>query len=748
MTSQHELRSDSPRDGWMMRGRIPGGELRCRGDLFRLGRSIALCLVCLAAFSQPGWVQGQVMIPSVGPIYELTAKPRVEELDRALQARLRQLEEALAAGSYVDALPELQRLMEASGDQLVPITRNTPGVSPRYVPLRQYAQVLLSRLPPDGLQEYRRSADSTFELWFRQAVADHDEERLTRLVELGAASSWADDALWLLGEWAIQAGDPATARGYWLRLLPAPTGDTWWGIADCSFDEPAILARLVLASVLDGDSSRSERELQGFISRFGAAKGRFAGRESSYATVLGDLLREVRGRPTATVSEDWPTFAGDVTRSKVLPQAFEILRPIWRASLPNPPVSTINAWVQPVATRMGTELADAPLSYFPSAAEGYVWVATWRQILAWDVRTGRPPWGLDSPVILDFPEPGLREELPYNTLGLARFSSTIRGDRLYARMGLPATIAPTLTGSGEAPENFLVCLDISDQGRLLWKVSPPGRDWAFEGPPLVHEDTVYTLLRRSDVPSQVHLVAYSADRGESRWQRFLCAADSPGRGLLYEMGHLLPTWHGEVLYVATNLGCVAAVAAKTGSIRWLTTYPRVSKGDLSRNEIFRYRSPSPCLYHNGVLYVAPSDSRYIFALDAANGQVLWQSETELDGVTYLLGVTHDRLVASGDRLYLLETVGPRPGRVALVWPQSKEPLGMGRGLIAGDCVYWPTEDAIYVFDVEAERPVKVISLQPWNVRGGNVILCGNTLLVVSATEIAAFETQSVQEGGG
>ncbi|NMC21177.1 MAG: PQQ-binding-like beta-propeller repeat protein [Thermogutta sp.] len=689
--------------------------------------------------------EGQVVIPSVGPVYELTGKPRVDEIDSALRGRLRQVEEALAAGRYEDALPDFLRWIEGADDKLVPITRNMPGVSPRYVPLRQYGQVLLSRLPPEALREYRRSADGTFEVWYHQAAAEHDCEKLTRLVEWGAAGSWADDALWLLGEWAIQEGHPATARSRWLRLLPAPGGDTWWGVPDCSFEEPAVLARLVLASILEGDIPRAERELHEFASRFGTQSGRFGGRDAAYATVLEDLLREVRSRPLPPVSADWPTFAGDDARSKVLSQAFEIVRPKWRAGLPPPPpVSTINAWIQPVGMRCGTEPADAPRGYFASAVDDCVWVATPRQILAWDVQTGKPPWGLDGPVVVEFAEPGLAEGLPYNALGPARFSCTLAGGRLFARMGLPITVSPALTG-GDVPENFLVCVDLAGQGRLLWKAAPPDRDWAFEGPPLVRDGDIYVLLRRSDIPSRVYLACYSADRGDARWQRFLCAADSPGRGLLYEMEHLLPTLQGDTLYVSTNLGCVAAVSASTGNIRWLTTYPRISRGDLSQNEVFRFRSPSPCLYHNGVLYLAPRDSRYVFALDAANGQILWQSAAELEGVVHLLGVVGNRLAASGDRLYLLETMGPNAGGVSLVWPDGKEPMGVGRGLIAGNRIYWPTEDAIYVFDVSAGRPMKVVSLEPWGLKGGNMAFCGNTLFLVGATEIAAFETEIVSE---
>ena len=44
---------------------------------------------------------------------------------------------------------------------------------------------------------------------------------------------------------------------------------------------------------------------------------------------------------------------------------------------------------------------------------------------------------------------------------------------------------------------------------------------------------------------------------------------------------------------------------------------------------------------------AAADSRRILAFDAATGQILWQTGSEVEDVVHLLGVAGDRLIASG-----------------------------------------------------------------------------------------------------
>ena len=137
------------------------------------------------------------------------------------------------------------------------------------------------------------------------------------------------------------------------------------------------------------------------------------------------------------------------------------------------------------------------------------------------------------------------------------------------------------------------------------------------------------------------------------------------------------------------------------------------------------RDLTPCLYDRGTLIVAPADSPEVFALDAATGQALWHTGPGAEGIVHLLGVAGDTLIASGDRLYWIGLGGPNPGRIRRVWPEGAEKLGYGRGLLAGDCVLWPTREKIYVFDQQTGRLRKEIDLLPRGVTGGNLLVAGD-----------------------
>ena len=107
---------------------------------------------------------------------------------------------------------------------------------------------------------------------------------------------------------------------------------------------------------------------------------------------------------------------------------------------------------------------------------------------------------------------------------------------------------------------------------------------------------------------------------------------------------------------------------------------------------------SPCVYHDGLVVVAPADTPDIFAIDAETGKISWISH-ELAHVTQVLGATGQKLIVSGDRLAAVDLA---TGKIAWTWPESETASvrGSGRGLIAGNEVFWPTRSEIYVFNAE------------------------------------------------
>jgi hypothetical protein len=133
------------------------------------------------------------------------------------------------------------------------------------------------------------------------------------------------------------------------------------------------------------------------------------------------------------------------------------------------------------------------------------------------------------------------------------------------------------------------------------------------------------------------------------------------------------------------------------------------------------------------------------ALDATDGALHWSTDAAANAV-HLLGATEKTLLASGDRLYAIDA---RTGKVTCRWPDgvSPDPRGIGRGLVAGSRVLWPTQDDLRSFDLSAslregrwrmDRPPMSLSRQ--NARGGNIVWAGGVLLLATSQELIAWST--------
>ncbi|MDZ7618725.1 MAG: PQQ-binding-like beta-propeller repeat protein, partial [Patescibacteria group bacterium] len=404
--------------------------------------------------------------------------------------------------------------------------------------------------------------------------------------------------------------------------------------------------------------------------------------------------------------------------------AEDVAAVVWRHPLPE------------AGPRVATSLA-----YHPMWEGGTVFVSSHREIHGFQLADGAPAWR-------DAPRAVFREQLegvmdrgpvPADTLGGAQFTLTAHNRRLLGRLGSSVTAEP-LEPDASLRASYLVCLDLRAEGRLLWQI-PSEEGWAFEGTAVSDGANVYVGMRRSDVRPQAHLASFDAETGRRRWQRFICAADTPARGLMSQASHNLVTLVGDTLYYNTNLGAVAAVSVDEGRVRWLSLYPRARSGDSLNLAPHWRREANPCVYHRGMLLVAPSDGPRVFALDAATGQMLWQSGPETEGILHLLGTTDRHLIAAGDRLYWILLDGPKGGRVEHVWPDGSDQPGFGRGVLAGPHVLWPTRGAIHVFDRQTAKPVRVIDLVSLRAAGGNLLVAGDRLVIATPTELIALGAQ-------
>jgi cellulose synthase operon protein C len=277
-------------------------------------------------------------------------------------------------------------------------------------------------------------------------------------------------------------------------------------------------------------------------------------------------------------------------------------------------------------------------------------------------------------------------------------------------------------------------------------------------------------MRRSDVRPQAHVACFDAHNGKLKWRRMVSSAETPGQGQSNEITSNLLTLDGHRLYYNTNLGAVAALDTRRGQIEWLTIYPRAKAGDLSERPAHFYRDLTPCVYDQGKIFVAPADAPPLWALDAATGLLYWKFEpVEEDAPIHLLGVAGGNLWASGDKLWWINVA---TGKRAY-WPEGAEPKSLGRGVLVGNKVYWPTAERIHIFDQrtgqQARQPIELSArgapagpaetTSPLPVKqaielsargvpvleplyGGNLLVAGGYLFVVTNDKLFALDQQS------
>jgi outer membrane protein assembly factor BamB len=142
------------------------------------------------------------------------------------------------------------------------------------------------------------------------------------------------------------------------------------------------------------------------------------------------------------------------------------------------------------------------------------------------------------------------------------------------------------------------------------------------------------------VAARAGIACYSRATSELVWQRWLCRSNTPATGKTAEIVNDLLTYDGGIIYANTNLGVVAAVRAANGGILWLRTYDRrKSAGD---DADAYYQHPNPCVYQHGQVFVLPTDSNALMAINAANGSESWRYPIS-DLKSRIVAVVADRM---------------------------------------------------------------------------------------------------------
>lgn len=725
--------------------------------------------------------------------FELSADVALDEADAVARGQLQRVKRLIADRQWDESIESLRQVSDQRGDRVIAVV---PGY---YVRIRDYCHRRFASMPPEALKTYRDQVDGQAKQWFDEGAKNRDERLLRRIVDQFYCSSYGDDALWLLGELALERGDYGAARGYWEQLIETPpaviTDEAFQelaqdatlskedralieryyrrfeslkryelftqGVVDPDLGRVAALlrvrgivgprlaypsaeqppadvfARLILTSILEGSTSWAEAGLRDLAKIYPDAKGRLAGRETNFVAGLTSLLAANEEWPREDRTSDWRTFGGNSARNRTAITKLDVGRVRWRRPLPQITVSPSDE-----PTRRTAEDRRAALSYHPIVVGDKVFVATPWQILGYELKTGKPAWGNDYAIYRP-DNPATEAGVTSSAVGVPRFTLTAHRDRLYARMG--SSVTSTAADAQSRPtSNSLVCLDLAQEGYCLWSIPLNDERWSFEGAPLVDDDRVYVAMRKGGVRPQAHVACFDAESRTMLWRRLICSAETPAQGQRDEITNNLLTLVGDAVFYNTNLGAVAALSKHDGEVRWVTLYPRAVGNDPNQSTSHFYRDLTPCVYDRGTIFVAPSDSRHIIAIDATSGLLRWETDVAKN-VVHLLGTGGDYLFATGDHMWRIRT---QSGKVAQEWPDI-DPKGYGRGALMGGQAIWPTHKTLEVFSFEELNRIRSIDLsvrrqsdEDHRPPGGNLIPAGDVLLVAGTDELIAYDRHS------
>ena len=503
------------------------------------------------------------------------------------------------------AIEIYQRVIDQFGDKVARLPKDEPAADADsgfvlYVDDRRFCHGAIAHFPPEARAIYRNRVDGIAERWFRQGAKERDLALLRRVVDQAFCSSWGDDALELLGDLAFQDGRFGEALAMYRRLVPDRALDSSLLVhPDPTVDLAKVEAKKLICRAAAGDDVPAKAEIDAFARRHPAAQGALAGRTGVYATIIAQALESDHLVRPFQPDSRWPTFAGSLTRSKVVPGPVDVGSTQWRVELEK-------VWVNRQPTFGPRGMTGGPQNTPTRAALG---LPSDRARGPGDCLRRRSGPGIQlerSPgrfrrghaaagrACLET-RPGERSP------GTAGTSHASGDSPVYAHGRGKSDLCPDggderglsgQHGTARRGTSSIIALDWNTQGKKLWEQKstslslpdrPPDRNGnngtvSFEGTPVANTRNVYVAVTDRREQTATYVACFDADTGASRWIRYLGAA-SPDVNNMFGMGmpmqfgmtapgdfnHRLLTLDGPALYYQTNLGAVVALEAETGA---------------------------------------------------------------------------------------------------------------------------------------------------------------------------------------
>ena len=604
--------------------------------------------------------------------------------DPELESILKKADQFREEGNYRIAAKYWQTVLEKSGDALFSDDEKV------YFSLASRVEEMIAKLPAEGLQMYRITADGDAKEILAEAQGADRVAGLSQVVKRFFISSEGDDAAYELAGVYLDRFDFVGAIRLYRKII-----ETY---PDPSVDLGKVWLRLALCYAYVGNGEAAREALAEARKLADDPDGpEFA----QIAAATGNAEEYVP--ENAAAARRWTMRLGGPERTGLMPtfplDMFEQdLQPVWSFAVAPEKRYDWEKLQGRIATEFTPEFEEeseaelielwARNGWQPAGEllfdDEHVFFKTQADLTAWDLTANsdqvawRPLWMN----VFDWDGASLvwKQLIQYNRIGkMAKDSYPNEldrafhfGDRIHQSMSLINSHVYTIEGKeysegdriskqfkrgnynwGSMPRrtrtNYLTCYD-AKSGKFAWRFPPLEFDEAgttSEVSPDPADETdmdigfmsgpiAYGNLLLLPVNSGGSIWVYALDaenQGKRVWRSFLC--DEPSTGSK-EWAPIHMTLAGSDLYVNCGYGAFFALDPATGSVRFARRYPRTGESNANiRNagiqgnllELEGFDEDILLPYGNQLILLA-SDHRMILGFNRQTGELIWEAPTK------------------------------------------------------------------------------------------------------------------------
>jgi len=661
-----------------------------------------------------------------------------------------------AKREWSESMGLLDKLSQQHGDKIIsPIV----GASARndlhtfwYLNVNRYLQMKAATLPEEARAAYRRNVEHRAAAQLKDAVDKKDLDALWNLSENYFLTESGVQALEIWADESQSKGNYEDALSAYNRIVQTlRRGNAPHTVSDLITPEriAEVQAKKILALARLGQKDEALKTLADFKAEFPEAKGDIAGRNGLYADSLMAAIESDDIVPQDQDAKTWPVMTGNKSGTRIVAGEIKsgdltaaFTRPflqLFSPTLPDPVRRNVSPYSR-VTTDFGaapTTTASKPIhAFFPTIVDDKLWLSNFSQIIALGLEEGA-----DSKPLITLSTRAARPtpNLPMNA------AVTAANGRIFGVFSL----------EGQAT---IAAIDPADTKRALWEVNalqlnlpknePPAAANAvpprfpvrtsmpgqllLSAAPIADDQTLYVSLIRSENGLLEYFVsAIDQAHGKVLWTQVVHRrrVDSPNYQNHIPKRQPYLALGNRSVYWQSNSGAVASLDSRSGKLRWLTTYTR--RDELDTDEV-NNEMISPIVYE-GLVYVAPADSRSLFAFDANTGDLAWRTNPlPRKSVRHLIGIADNKIFVTGSHV---TTVDRFTGRVLNRWPEGEGKNSGGRGILVGENFLWPTQnDGVIALNVKTLQPAEP-KLVP---ETGHLAATRNYLAITNGEKITVY----------